>query len=585
MHWIYPSSAWALAALGIILILYFLKQKMEPIEVSSTYLWEKAVASLEADRPFQKLRRNLLMFVQLLLALLLALSLMRPMTTGGEAAEVIFLFDISASMQSEDKGATRLQNAVADAEKRIDGLTEGARISILTAGARVSQLLSRTADRQHAKRTLGALKAQNGSADLDGALSLALALQRELPEARLIVYTDQELPEGDFQNPSVGSGLSNRTILSLNANDTAAVARVANYGGAAEITLECFSDETLCDIRTISLKRDEVASVSFALPALAEVVSVRIVTEDALPIDNERTWVRQEAANTTVVLAGRDNIFLEKALRLRADITVLKTTVEEATLVSAGALTVLDGPVGDALPPHGALFLIDPDIRTGETRSEPAVLKASAGSLADELNEYLQVDSIQVAAWKPVEGGVPIWEANGWPVLSIVEENGRREAVLGFDLHASNLPLLKEFPIFIQHLLEYLTPEPLTGFSDGDCGVSLPIAPRSSATSARVVSPSGKETPIPLTGGVFMDTDEIGVYYFLQADDQENVAQTPFTMHVPVAESNLQNVPDRRNGEPETGRGSAFGREWTFVLILLSIAVMLLEWWVYRRAF
>ena len=584
MHWINPPGAWALASLGIILCLYFLKQKMEPVQVSSTWLWQKAVASLEADRPFQRLRRNLLMLIQLFLALLLAFSLMRPMTVGGEVAEVIFLFDVSASMQAEDGGVTRLATAVGDAARRIDGLTEGARISILTAGALVSQPVSRTEDRQQAKRALNALKPQNGSADLEGALSLAAALQRELAEAQLIVYTDQELPEGNYLNPPVGPGLANRAVLSLQANDVAAVARVANYGGRAEITLECYADESICDIRTVQLQRDEVASVQFALPGPAQTVAVQIMTKDALLGDNRRSWVRRESSATTVLLAGRDNIFLEKALRLRADITVLKTTAEEAALVNAGALTVLDGPVSD-LPPKSALFLIDPDIKTGERQSEPIALKASVGELADRLNEYLQVDSIQVARWKPVEGGVPIWEANGLPILSIFEDDGRRTAVLGFDLHASNLPLLKEFPIFIQHLLEYLAPEPLTGFSDGDCGVPLPIAPQSFAADAVVISPSGKKAPIPLTGGVFSDTDEIGVYRFVQTDDEGKLSQTPFTLHIPAAESNLQDMPARRNGEPETGRGSAYGREWTPLLILLSVIMMLLEWWVYRRVY
>ena len=584
MHLIHPSSAWALSALGIILCLYFLKQKMEPLTVSSTYLWQKAMASREADRPFQRLRRNLLMFVQLLLALLLALSVMRPMSVGGEAAEVIFLFDVSASMQAENGGLTRLEEAVADATRRIDGFTEGARVSILTAGAFVSQPVVRTADRTQAKRALQAMKAENGSADLDGAMSLATALLRELTDAQLIIYTDQALPEGDYLNPPVGPGVSNRAVLSLHASDSAAVARVANYGPQTEITLECFADGLLCDIRMVSLRRDEIASVAFVLPKPAQEVAVTIVERDALSIDNVRTWVKQESSATTVVLAGRDNIFLEKALKLRGDIAVLKTTAEDASLVNVGALTVLDGPA-ISLPPKGALFLIDSDGMTGEMQTEPVTLQASVGDLADRLNEYLQVDTIQVARWKPVIGGVPIWEANGLPVLSIVEDEGRKVAALGFDLHASNLPLLKEFPIFIQHLLEYLAPEPLIGFSDGECGVTIPIVPQSFTEDARVVSPSGKETPIPASGGTFADTNEIGVYSFVQTLDDGQELKTPFTMHVPITESNLQEVPARQNGERQSGGGVAFGREWTPLLIFLSVMVMLLEWWVYRRAY
>ncbi|MCL1963542.1 MAG: VWA domain-containing protein, partial [Firmicutes bacterium] len=152
MHWMNPTGAAALPALALILSLYVLKQKMEPAAVSSTYLWERALQSMEADTPFQKLKRSLLLFLQLLLALLLALSLMRPMTLGGETGEVMFVFDISASMQANDGNGTRLDAALTDARRRVDGLKDGARVSILTAGARVSQPLARASDRFAAKR-------------------------------------------------------------------------------------------------------------------------------------------------------------------------------------------------------------------------------------------------------------------------------------------------------------------------------------------------------------------------------------------------------------------------------------------------
>lgn len=586
MHWINPSGAWALAALGIIICLYILRQKMEPIEVSSTYLWKKALASLEADRPFQKLRRNLLMFVQLLLALLLVLALMRPMQVGGEAAEVVFVIDLSASMQTEEGGATRLARAIEDANRRIDGLTEGARVSILTAGAQVSQPIARTNDRLAAKRALNALQAQNGSSDLDGALSLAFALQRELEDVQLIIYSDQELPDGSYVQPAVGSGQPNRAVLSLQANDTAAIARIINHGGPAEVELECYMDNVLCDIRTVSLQRDEVLSVPFALPGIAQTVEVRLVTPDALPIDNTRTWVRREEGNTSIVLAGRDNVFLEKALHLRGDVSVLKTTIEEVSLVKASALTVVDGPVPAEMPAEGALFLVDPDLYTGAMRTESATLSPAVNPLADQLNAYLQVDAIQTARWKPVSGGTPIWEINGEPVLSLFEEEGRRIAVLGFDLHASNLPLLKEFPIFMQHLLDFLVPEPLgAGFTDGECGEPLSIKPQSFARTAFVSTPSGAHISIPVAGGTLYATDEIGVYHLIQRDETGAETSIPFVLQTPASESNVQSVASRAGDGQEGGQGSAYGREWTPWLVALLLAVTLVEWWVYRREY
>lgn len=586
MHWMNPQGAWALTALAAILCLYILRQKMEPLEVSSTFLWRKALASMEADRPFQKLRRNLLMFLQLLLALLLAFSIMRPMTLGGETGEVIFVFDLSASMQANDGQSTRLEASVADAVRRVEGLPDGARVSVLTAGAQVQQLIARTADLAHARRTLEGLTPQNGGADLDGALSLALALQKELEDAEIVVYSDQALPDIGAIKPMVGPGLANRAILSVSASDTAAVARVVNHGEKTRVTVECHADDALVDIRTVDLEAGETASVLFDLPAPAQKVTATIVEEDALSPDNTRVWVRRETGTTTVVLAGRDNIFVEKALQLRLDVSVLKTTLAESSVVSGGALTVIDGPLPEALPARGALLLLDPDAYVGELIDTPAVLSAAAGPAADALNEYLQVDEIQVSRYRPVIGGDPVWLANGQPVLSILEENGRLIAVLGFDIHEANLPLLKEFPLFMQRLLSTLAPEPLgAGFEDGDAGSTLLITPQSIAMSAEIVTPSGRHVAHPVTGGAFSDTDEIGIYTLLETDEDENVTSLPFSLHMPAAESDVQTVATGNDQAAQSGRSARYGREWTPWLIGLILAVMLLEWWVYRRGY
>ena len=65
-----------------IVLLYFLKLKRHPVEVPSTFLWHKSIEDLHVNSIWQRLRNNLLLWLQLLLILLLALALFRPSWQG-----------------------------------------------------------------------------------------------------------------------------------------------------------------------------------------------------------------------------------------------------------------------------------------------------------------------------------------------------------------------------------------------------------------------------------------------------------------------------------------------------------------------
>src|SRR5919204_6520624 len=100
------SWQWGLLALvpPAIIALYFLKLRRQPLEVPSTYLWKKTIEDLHVNSLWQRLRQNLLLFLQLLLIALAMLALLRPGWEGTklEGQRFIFLIDNSASMGSTD---------------------------------------------------------------------------------------------------------------------------------------------------------------------------------------------------------------------------------------------------------------------------------------------------------------------------------------------------------------------------------------------------------------------------------------------------------------------------------------------------
>src|SRR5918995_5151970 len=97
---------WALLALvpPAIVALYFLKLRRQPLEVPSTYLWKRTIEDLHVNSLWQRLRHNLLLFLQLLLIALAMIALLRPGWQGTklEGDRFIFLVDNSASMSAKD---------------------------------------------------------------------------------------------------------------------------------------------------------------------------------------------------------------------------------------------------------------------------------------------------------------------------------------------------------------------------------------------------------------------------------------------------------------------------------------------------
>lgn len=141
MNWLPTFATPALAAIAAaiavpsLVILYFLKLRRKSVEVSSTLLWKKTIQDLQANAPFQKLRRNILLLLQLLMLAAALLALAQPQSTQatGSARRHVILIDRSASMNAIDgdhdgvlgaPGITRLEAAKRRALREIDALTE-----------------------------------------------------------------------------------------------------------------------------------------------------------------------------------------------------------------------------------------------------------------------------------------------------------------------------------------------------------------------------------------------------------------------------------------------------------------------------
>ena len=121
----------AAVAIPTLLILYFLKLRRRDVEVSSTLLWKQTIEDMQANAPFQRLRKNLLLFLQLLalIAGLFALAQPELDSTSVTGSRHTIMIDRSASMAATDgqwngETVTRLEQAKQEALDFVDALAE-----------------------------------------------------------------------------------------------------------------------------------------------------------------------------------------------------------------------------------------------------------------------------------------------------------------------------------------------------------------------------------------------------------------------------------------------------------------------------
>jgi Ca-activated chloride channel family protein len=126
MEWLTPLTALyaAVVSVPLLLLLYFLKLKRREQIISSTLLWKRAVQDLQVNAPFQRLRRNLLLLLQMLMLLAILFALAGPILslTAGPGRRYVLLIDRSASMNATDVKPTRLDAAKKQAQVFVESM-------------------------------------------------------------------------------------------------------------------------------------------------------------------------------------------------------------------------------------------------------------------------------------------------------------------------------------------------------------------------------------------------------------------------------------------------------------------------------
>jgi len=520
LHFFSPSAFWLALTLPAILAYYILRPRHKQKIVPSLLLWRQAALSQQATRPWQRLRAQPLLWLQLLAAALLTLGAAAPVwDLKKPSPSTIALLDASASMQAVDGEGTRFSRAIAEIEALASGLEKGARLTVIVFDRQPRVVVKDSSNYAEIKRALAELKPSPRNAELGPALSLAKALAREQNQPRLLLFSDGGLtwPAAEEKN---GNGLelkpvgsrqaANVAIAALNlrpagAAGQAALVMVVNRGAVfASGNVQLSAGGRPQEVKAFRLAPGEAASYLWSGLPGGVPVAAELQTDapgmDNYPLDNQAWAVPQEKQKRKILLVTPGNLFLEKIFNIFPRYEVYKVAPDRYPALLAGSysydLTVLDG-VAKPLPPAGAVLLLNPpageSVRglTVKEKFKPAELTPEAGS---PLVEHVDLAQVHVAGTNALELNSN-WQkdvtAQGKVILAHGEAPEGRMAALGFGTGASDLALRPAFPVLMQNILSWLLPPDLGIAGEAALGEEIKISAGARAQKITVENPDG----------------------------------------------------------------------------------------------
>jgi len=184
-----------------------------------------------------------------------------------------------------------------------------------------------------------------------------------------------------------------------------------------------------------------------------------------------------------VLLVTKNNVFLERGLRDLPNVDLYETTPDKYINTNTFDLTIFDGYEPATLPTGNLLFINPPAGAEpfGTSGAAISISQVTTGTTESKLLEAVDVSSIHTIRashqLRPANWMQSVLTAPETPLMLAGETNNQRIAVLGFDLHDSNLPLQSAWPILLYNLTNWFLPQPVAGTGQVIAGQPVTIQP------------------------------------------------------------------------------------------------------------
>jgi hypothetical protein len=624
-------NAWALGFAGIapvIVLLYLLKLKREPMTVSTLMFWQRVLQESQRRRAFfQRLRQLLSLLLHLLIFALILGALLRPTLDRfvREGASTVLILDTRARMQTtEADGQTRFARARAEALALARQASGQRQFALISANAAPTVIAPFTDDETALREALDRLTPTDATGSLDGAIHLAdQLLQSRKGDRRILVFTDRELPPiADLRSPIsfaptattrdnvAVTRLATRPLLS-SPQTSEVLLEIANFGRTpARGNVELSFDGKLLEVKPYAL--DPGAKKTEIFPTVPRPsrntrgwLTARLDTADALATDNIAYAVLPADPPRRVLLVSKGNWFLEKLLAADQGLAFELIGPDAYTPEMAPKFdaVVLDNflPEGFDLAksPGNFLFLKQTPFGDGGAPLEQPLISETetqhpAMRLVNLQNvTFLRAASLAMPKLENWKWQAPIRALDNHPLMITGEVLGtppRRVAALALDIADSDLPLRIAFPLLISNTLHWLAGENVVAPTRLTAGETLVLAageavdPRvqTSIPSASSITP-GSDAKSGKMAKDFFQPMMNGFYALTTAEGPRWLAVNTFS----EAESDLRGAPEApavampKLSALPLAQFTAWPL-WRY-LALAAFALFAAEWWLFHR--
>lgn len=593
---------WLIPLAGIIILLYLLRMRRRDVRVPATFLWPERTEEIRANSLFQRLRFSWLLILQLLALSLVVFALAKPQTQQkGLTGEVtVLVVDASASMGATDIKPSRFEEAKKLAREAAESARPGDRIALIEAGPNPRVVFSLSNDPRSQIGKIEAMERSDADVDIGEALRLASALVGTEESARIVLLSDGVFePVKDFSRgkaslvyKAIGNNDHNLAISALGIADTGqgrqVYTAVRNSSGAQlSGTLNLFADGKLIDSEKITIATNKTWGKTIAAPSGANVIEAKLDAKDLLEADNYGVALANPGASLRVLLIGKGDFFLEKALSLDPRVTLDRADevpVEERGRGAGGTydVVVFDGVTPVPVKARGVLSLgaVGPDtpVTASGTVKSPNFVSAEQAKIMEGVDfDGVFIDTAQRV--KPKPNGEVVANGSAGPLV-VVSRGDQRQVYLAFSPLQSDFPLSISFPIFIANSLDYLGGESGSGVLAVRAGQTFNVAASKAGTLKR---PDGETRDVDSNGAsaVIRDVRQVGKYN-LNIDGKQRPVYATLRSD---RESRIAPEVDLELGGGSVKAVDAplrFADFWR-PLLILCLLVLAGEWWMFAR--